>query len=859
MKKTASILTVSAFAVVLAFLLGKGVVRSLEQTALVGSEKGITKEAETEASMMTTIQRDVAAREYHIHFQENANALQSPNRAQNLRFTYRPDGFSMKTRVDTLGTENWEVSMKVEGVYRGRSRVIAPEQNPKQEIKCNHLQYHHKGGLTIEYKNDFAGMRQNFILESKPDGEGPLAVAMELETALEPLLSSQKELVFAERTPEQTLENKVRYKDLKVFDAKGEEMPAEMKLQGNLLALVVNDRDATYPLTIDPLSSTADATLEINQANAELGTSVSSAGDVNGDGFSDVIVGAQKYDNGQLDEGAAFIFHGSQAGISTTAATVIEGNQTAAYLGSGVSSAGDVNGDGYSDVIIGARRYDNGESDEGTAFVYHGSAVGINTTPAATLESNQASAWFGHSVSGAGDVNGDGYSDVIVGAYLYDNGESDEGAAMIYHGSGSGIISTPARTLEINQATSWFGYSVSGAGDVNGDGYSDVVVGAYLYDNGHSNEGGAFVYHGSAAGIGATAATVVEGNQVSVNLGYSVSAAGDVNADGYTDLALGAKEYNNGQNAEGGVYVNHGSASGISATPAVILESNQAFARLGMSVSSTGDVNGDGYSDVIAGAPFYDNGESDEGAAFVYYGSGTGVSTTAAVIIESDQASAYMGIAVACAGDVNGDGHSDVIIGTPRYTNGESSEGIATVYHGAPGGISASSAAHLEVNQASALFGYSLSSAGDVNGDGYDDVIVGARYYDNGQANEGAAFVYHGSATGISTSPAVLLENNQANADFGYSLSSAGDVNGDGYGDVVVGSTTYDNSLTDQGAAYFYYGSPSGIPAVAGTIIEGDQASAYFGESVSSAGDVNGDGYSDVIIGQSLYDNGQKR
>jgi hypothetical protein len=170
-----------------------------------------------------------------------------------------------------------------------------------------------------------------------------------------------------------------------------------------------------------------------------MGVSVSSAGDVNGDGYSDVIVGAFQYNNGQTDEGPPLFIMARPQGSVPLRATMIESNQAFAFMGNSVASAGDVNGDGYSDVIVGAYQYDNGETGEGAAFVYHGSATGISTTAAATLESNQAGAQMGASVASAGDVNGDGYSDVIVGAYGYDNGQTDEGAAFIYHGSAAGL------------------------------------------------------------------------------------------------------------------------------------------------------------------------------------------------------------------------------------------------------------------------------------------------------------------------------------------------------------------------------------------------------------------------------------
>ena len=167
---------------------------------------------------------------------------------------------------------------------------------------------------------------------------------------------------------------------------------------------------------------------------------------MNGDGYADVIVGAYDYDNGQTDEGAAFVFLGSASGIASgspaTAAAVLESNQASAGLGGSVASAGDVNGDGYADVIVGAPYYDNGELNEGTAFVFLGSASGIANgspaTAAAVLESDQVNDLLGFSVASAGDVNGDGYADVIVDANYYSNGESPaEGGAFIFYGNGN--------------------------------------------------------------------------------------------------------------------------------------------------------------------------------------------------------------------------------------------------------------------------------------------------------------------------------------------------------------------------------------------------------------------------------------
>jgi hypothetical protein len=212
---------------------------------------------------------------------------------------------------------------------------------------------------------------------------------------------------------------------------------------------------------------------------------VATAGDVNGDGYSDVIIGAPL-----LQAGGAFIYFGSAAGLAATWFT--DGYQVDELFGFSVAAAGDVNGDGYSDVIIGAPGFNSYEL-AGRALVYHGSAVGPAEPPAWIAEGDQAFAFFGWSVATAGDVNGDGYSDVIVGADGYNN---DQGRALIFHGSVTGLSIAPDWTAESNQQAR-FGTSVATAGDVNGDAFSDVIVGAVLYTNGETDEGRAFVYYGN--------------------------------------------------------------------------------------------------------------------------------------------------------------------------------------------------------------------------------------------------------------------------------------------------------------------------------------------------------------------------
>ncbi len=241
-------------------------------------------------------------------------------------------------------------------------------------------------------------------------------------------------------------------------------------------------------------------------------------------------------------EGIASVYYGSATSPSVTANWTAESDQVNAWFGINVASAGDVNGDGYSDVIVGSPNFSNGQTSEGRAFVFYGSASGLSLSFNWTAESDQANALFGQSVAAAGDVNGDGFSDVIVGAPNFDNGQTDEGRAYVFNGSSSGLSVIATWTAEIDDPSASFGRSVASAGDVNGDGYSDVIVGIPYY--GGADAGMTLVYHGSATGPNTSANNLVVGLNAGDNFGYSVSGAGDLNADGYSDVIVGAKSWN---------------------------------------------------------------------------------------------------------------------------------------------------------------------------------------------------------------------------------------------------------------------------------------------------------------------------
>lgn len=419
------------------------------------------------------------------------------------------------------------------------------------------------------------------------------------------------------------------------------------------------------------------------------------------------------------------------------------------------------------------------------------------------------------------------------------------------------LTSRPAWTAEIDQAAAFFGAAVASAGDINGDGYADVIVGAYLYDNDQGNEGKACVYTGSAAGLSKAPTWTAEGDQDNAYLGVTVDGAGDVNGDGFDDVIVGLERIDIVQINDGQAVVYLGSAGGLAALPAWSAHGDQEEEFFGVHVGGAGDVNGDGFDDVIVGAHFFTGSFLREGRAFVFHGGPGGPATVAAWTTDGGQVDARLGATLAPAGDVNGDGFDDVLVGAHVYDNGEIDEGLVLVFLGSPAGLSTLVSWRVEGNQDGALFGRSVSSAGDVNGDGFDDVLIGAEGFDDTHLNEGAAFLYLGSPTGLSTQPAWSATGGQDDASFGVAVAAAGDVNRDGFADILVGAPGFSNGQVREGRAFLYLGSASGAGLTPAWIAESDLAVASFGRALSVAGDVDRDGRSDILVGAPLFGNGQ--
>ncbi|MGF2035538.1 MAG: hypothetical protein RMZ43_009515 [Nostoc sp. CmiVER01] len=467
----------------------------------------------------------------------------------------------------------------------------------------------------------------------------------------------------------------------------------------------------------------------------------------------------------------------------------------------------------------------------------------------------------GVSVSSAGDVNSDGIADLIIGAFGADPNGDDSGQSYVVFGKKTGWSAT-LNLSDLNGANGFAingineddtsGSSVSSAGDVNSDGIDDLIIGAFFADPNGIKSGQGYVVFGKRTGWSATLnlSDLNGANGFAINgiaaddiLGRSVSSAGDVNSDGIADLIIGAYRADSNGDDSGQSYVVFGKKTGWSATLNLSdLNGANGFAingiaaedSSGFSVSSAGDVNSDGIADLIIGAQKADPNGYNSGQSYVVFGKKTGWSATLNLsdlngangfaingINEGDES----GVSVSSAGDVNSDGIDDLIIGADGADPNGYLSGQSYVVFGKRTGWSATfnlsdlnGANGFAINaiNESDFLGFSVSSAGDVNSDGIDDLIIAADSASPNGYLSGQSYVLFGKRTGWSAT-FNLSDLNGANGFIingislldrsGYSVSSAGDVNSDGIADLIIGAfRASPNDNSSAGQSYVIFG-----------------------------------------------------
>ena len=709
--------------------------------------------------------------------------------------------------------------------------------------------------------------------------------------------------------------------------------------------------------------------------------SLSSAGDVNGDGFDDLLVGDPFYTNGQEYEGRMVLYYGSPVGPSSTPPWTLQGDASARGLGSDVLSVGDINGDGYDDV---------GSHNATDLSIYVGSPTGPASTAQRTYPSRREVA-----IAAAGDVDGDGFDDLILGDPTVPCGPNACGAygeATLYRGSASGLGADAAWTYYSDHYAS-LGQTVAGAGDVNGDGYADVSVGA---PNFFGTAGAVFAFLGSPNGLASEPHWIAQQSADRAGFGDQLGYAGDANGDGYDDLLAGHSAYSAVCSGCGLVRGFYGTAAGLRDSRVLAPRTNQPptiDGNLGDWTPATGFALTSGSAETIGGqtpqpsdasvslrstwtatdlylalhitddlvvndsAQVWNDDEIELAFYAVYDGNPAGGDThqytinadgritdlgqanppiqAAAVTVpggwnvevripaahlfgfynlltagtsltfnlglhDDDDGGAWDSYLIwQGTSTVGGEGFGSMVLiaGSGQELDSDA-QPTSSIAQGIPEAGSdqpaadpavlpkagAGSASLVEQNPTpdwSASTALYAKTAGDVNGDGYDDVIT--TY--GGQWIWSAARLYLGSHAGLGATESWFIERptglqrvagvGDVNGDgfddiFGLGAgvflgspagpgavanwsgpnntvtSPAGDVNGDGYDDLLMGEVSYTNGQRYEGRVMIFFGSAAGLEATPGWIVESNTPYHRLGDTVIDAGDVNGDGYDDV-------------
>jgi hypothetical protein len=622
-----------------------------------------------------------------------------------------------------------------------------------------------------------------------------------------------------------------------------------------------------------------DSTVQINDAttngpsldNWTYMYAVAGLGDLNDDGVEDILMGSPGGYAGAYNYGAAHIaFMNTDGSVDSTIR--IDHNTTNApplgspnrhyndWFGVAVANVGDLDGDGITDIAVGAHISDYAGTDRGAVYVMFlnedGSVKGFSRIDDASTNGPVLTNadQFGLGLAGIGDLNGDGVLDIAAGANGDDAGGSSRGAIhILFLNPLTVTVSEDAptflSTVEINDETAngpvlsdsdWFGYASANIGDLNDDGVNDIVVGAVHDDNGGTSRGAVHILFMNTDGSVDSTVEINDGTSNGPVLsdddlfGISVAGLGDLNADGVEDIAVGASGDDEGGTGRGAVHIlflnTDGSVDSTveinsSTTNGPSLSNGDGFS--GTSVANIGDLNDDGVIDLAVGASGNDQTYTDSGAIHLFFMNTDG-SVDSTVQINDATANGpslsnytYLST-VTSLGDLNSDGVEDLLMGSPAGYAGYYAYGAVHIAFMNTNG-SIDSTVRIDHNTTNApqlgslnrhwadWFGVAVANLGDINSDGITDIAVGAHIYDYTGSNQGAMYVMflnaNGSVQGFSridndtVNGPVLSDGDQ----FGLSITNIGDLNGDGGIDLAVGAMADDAGGTDRGTLHILF------------------------------------------------------
>ena len=639
------------------------------------------------------------------------------------------------------------------------------------------------------------------------------------------------------------------------------------------------------------------------------GSSVAGAGDFDGDGIPDIVVGAPGDDAGGINRGAVHAMFMNRDGTSRRTAeisgTTPNGPALANFdqFGASVAGVGDLDGDGIPDIAVGAPGDDSGGASRGAIHVM---LMNRDGSVKSTAEINDGTAGgpslanydkFGASVSGIGDLDRDGIPDIAVGASGDDSGGSDRGTIHVMFMNRDGSVK---RTVEINDGTAGgpalsdndqFGASVAGIGDLDRDGIPDIVVGAPGDDSGGASRGAVHVMLMNRDGSVKSTAVINDGTAGGPSLsdndqfGASVASIGDFDGDGVSDIVVGAPGDDSGGVDRGAVHVVFLQDDGAPSRTYPVSHETRDGPNLanrdgfGSSVAMTGDLDGDGIPDMMVGAPGDDSVGAAGGAAYAIRleGSaarGNGATEMTASVSNSSStrvsfaSSSRFGQSVAGIRDLDGDGIPEVAAGAPGTFGGTGSAHVMFV--GRDGTlkriteISNSSRPALGLT-GSASFGSGAAGIGDLDRDGIPDMVVGAEGAGSGS---GSMFVLFLNSSGAAKGHAEIDETvangprMQSGDAFGASVAGIGDLDGDGVQDIAVGAPGDDSGGSDRGTIHVMFMNRDGSVKRTVEINDGTAGGPalsdddQFGASVSGIGDLDRDGIPDIVSGAPGDDSG---